>query len=74
MEAILEFKYLGKREKLNVKLQKHQAPIPVQVPVQNQTQAQKQTKSYIEVLQTDAQGQNKQDIRPKVQKTQQKQK
>ena len=59
LEAILEFKQLGKKEKLNIKLQKQlQAPVSGQIPVQNQIQDPKQSKSYAEILQTGTQGKN----------------
>ena len=61
LEAILEFKYLGKKEKLITKLQKQaQKPTLVQNLAQNlaqnqtqsQTQAQIQLKTYAKTLQT----------------------
>jgi len=68
LEAILEFKYLGKKDKLNVKLQKQVQEL---IPVQAQVQEQKQVKTYAETLQTGIQEKNNQNIKSK---TQQKQK
>ena len=76
LEAILELKCLGKREKLNIKLQKQiQDSIPAQIvpaqiaPAQTQApiQAQEQNKpkTHAEILQTGLQGKNSQDIRLK---------
>src|SRR5436189_1297471 len=68
LEAILEFKYLGKKDKLNIKLQKQVQEL---IPVQTQVQKQKQVKTYAETLQTGIQEKNSQNIKSK---TQQKQK
>ncbi len=68
LEAILEFKYLGKKDRLNLKLQKQVQEL---IPVQAQVQEQKQVKTYAETLQTGTQEKNSQNIKSK---TQQKQK
>ena len=68
LEAILEFKYLDKKDKLNIKLQKQVQEL---IPVQTQVQKQKQVKTYAETLQTGIQEKNSQNIKFK---TQQKQK
>ena len=59
LEAILEFKLLNKKEKLNDKLQKPQEI--ALVPVQNQNQP----KSYAEALQSDIQKKNEQESKQK---------
>jgi hypothetical protein len=79
LEAILKFKYLSKKKKLSTKLQKQtqmivSAQLPTQFQAQNQSQKQQQSKTYAEMLQTGIQEKNSQDIRAKVQKSQQKQK
>ena len=71
LEAILEFKYLDKKEKLDTKLQKQVQEI---IPAQRQIQEQKQPKTYAQILQTNTQEKKSQDIRAKTQKSQQKQK
>jgi hypothetical protein len=72
LEAILKFKFLDKKKKLNTKLQKQACLISIQT--QNQTQQQQQSKTYAEILQTDSQKKNSQVIKAKTQKAQQKQK
>jgi hypothetical protein len=75
LEAILKFKYLNKKEKLNIKLQKQaQKTISVQIQTQTQAQEQQQSKTYAKALQTDVQKKSSQNIRSKTQKSQQKQK
>ena len=64
LEAILEFKYLDKKNKLNVKLQKQVQEL---IPVQAQVQEQKQVKTYTETLQTGIQEKNSQNIKSKTQ-------
>jgi hypothetical protein len=62
LEAILEFKYLGKKDRLNLKLQKQVQEL---IPVQAQVQEQKQVKTYAETLQTGIQEKNSQNIKSK---------
>jgi len=77
LEAILKFKYLDKKKKLDTKLQKQvqfQKQIQETIPAQRQTQEQQQSKTYAQILQSNTQGKNSQDIRAKTQKSQQRQK
>ncbi len=64
LEAILEFKYLDKKDRLNLKLQKQVQEL---IPVQAQVQEQKQVKTYAETLQTGIQEKNSQNIKSKTQ-------
>ena len=68
LEAILEYKYLEIKEKLNAKLQKQ---IQETTPAQIQAQEQQQSKTYTQILQTNIEKKKSQDI--KSQKAQEKQ-
>ena len=68
LEAILKYKYLEIKEKLNAKLQKQ---IQETTPAQIQAQEQQQSKTYTQILQTNIEKKKSQDI--KSQKAQEKQ-
>ena len=74
LEAILELKYLEKKDKLNTKLQKQaqdlvSAQTQIQNQNQNQVQGQNKPKTHSEILQTGLQGKS-QNIKSKTQEKQ----